>query len=70
MLYVLKERRESHFDEALQYPDEHDTAVVHTSSRGDEHIERRREQDSSTKHPADQSVQIWFLMVRNHRLGT
>lgn len=56
MLYVFKERRESHFDEALQYPDEDDTAVVRTSSRGDEHIESRREQDSSTKHPADQSV--------------
>ncbi len=56
MLYVFKERRESHFDEALQYPDEDDTAVVRTRSRGDEHIESRREQDSSTKHPADQSV--------------
>ncbi len=53
---MLKERRGSHFDEALQYPDENDTAVVRTRSRGDEHVESRREQDSSTKHPADQSV--------------
>lgn len=59
---------ESYFDKALQYPHKDDTAVVHTRSRGDEHIESWREQDSSTKHPADQSVKKQNLLIVSNGL--
>lgn len=39
--------------QALEYPDKDDAAVMHPGSRGDEHVQRGRQQDGGAKHSVE-----------------
>lgn len=44
---------QAHLHQTLQYPHKNDTSIMHSGSGGDEHVESRGQDNSSTEYPGD-----------------